>query len=172
MARTIISLSLALGVAKGFIPSSLLPLRAAGRLTAVAIPGPLAEAPDVGNLPLCPATLWNDDFADMKEAQDQARAGSLSAYPLEWTATPEDNAAGAAFFKANKEEAMARLQEHGCIWFRGFDMMKTPEGFRSFYDALDLPLCLDPIHTSGLRKVPFHLPKRDAMGTFRTKMLS
>ena len=39
---------------------------------------------------------------------------------------------------------MNTLQEHGCIWFRGFDLMKDPEGFRSFYDVRLAPLLLPP----------------------------
>ncbi|CAE7205119.1 ddaC [Symbiodinium natans] len=46
---------------------------------------------------------------------------------------------------------MAQLQEHGAIWFRNFESTKDAEGFRGFYEALQLNPCLDPIHTSGLR---------------------
>ena len=36
--------------------------------------------------------------------------------------------------------------------FRGFDLMKDPDGFRTFWESLALDPCLDPIHSSGLRK--------------------
>ena len=42
-------------------------------------------------------------------------------------------------------------QDHGAIWFRTFESTKQPDGFREFYEALELNPCLDPIHTSGLR---------------------
>jgi hypothetical protein len=113
----------------------------------------MAAAPDVGTLPDCPGTLWDAKFDDLKDAQQQAKIGSLPECPLEWTADADANLAGPEYFKANSEEIMSRLQEHGCIWFRGFDLMKSQEGFRSFYDSIGLPLCLDPIHTSGLRKM-------------------
>uniref|UniRef100_A0A7S2C8S4 TauD/TfdA-like domain-containing protein n=1 Tax=Octactis speculum TaxID=3111310 RepID=A0A7S2C8S4_9STRA len=113
------------------------------------LPGPLAEAPDVGDLPLCPATKWNSDFEDVVAERG---TDPLPACPLEWTA--EDAAEGGVeYFASKKAEIMQSLQDHGCIWFKNFDLMKDTEGFRAFYDALELDLCLDPIHTSGLRKM-------------------
>merc|ERR1719261_2191286 len=55
---------------------------------------------------------------------------------------------------------MAQLAKHGTVWLRGFDLTKDPEGFHAFWEALDLPPCLDPIHSSGLRKF---LSKDDAL---------
>lgn len=128
--------------------------KASSKRSAVAVPGPLAEAPDVGELPLCPSTVWDAKFDDVHEAQAAARAGSRLETPLYWECPDaEANAAGPAYFAANKAEIMAKLEDHGCVYFKGFDLMKTAEGFRAFYDALELPLCLDPIHTSGLRKM-------------------
>lgn len=43
----------------------------------------------------------------------------------------------------------SQLQAHGAIWFRNFESTKQPDGFREFYEALQLNPCLDPIHTSG-----------------------
>jgi hypothetical protein len=80
--------------------------------------------------------------------------------PIEVVATPEANAQGVAYFEANKEKFAAMLAEHGTIWFRGFDLMKDTAGFRSMWQSLDLDPCLDPIHSSGLRKF---LSKRDAL---------
>merc|ERR1719472_447307 len=52
------------------------------------------------------------------------------------------------------------MQKHGTVWFRNFDLMKTPDGFRAMWEAIGLETCLDPIHTSGLRKF---LSKNDAL---------
>jgi hypothetical protein len=90
-------------------------------------------------------------------AKQEAALSSSQACPLPWVADAGANEAGPGYFVQNKAEIMAKLQEHGCIWFQGFDLMKDPEGFRAFYDAVGLPLCLDPIHTSGLRKVHIQL---------------
>jgi len=89
----------------------------------------------------------------------------LPACPLEISAPeyfgPSDGPTkDAASIAAKKEDLMAKLQEHGCIWFRDMELTKTSEGFRSFYDSLGLDLCLDPIHTSGLRKM---ISKKDGI---------
>jgi len=44
--------------------------------------------------------------------------------------------------------------------FRNFETMKDAEGFREFYESLQLNPCLDPIHTSGLREM---VGKKDAV---------
>lgn len=154
LATAVLALAL-LQSAVAFAPNQL-SARRAKAVKAVAIPsaGPLAEAPDVGELPLCPSTLWDAEFDDVQAAQEAARVGSQLECPLYWECPDADaNAAGAAYFASNKAEIMSKLQDHGCVVFKGFDLMKNPEGFRAFYDALELPLCLDPIHTSGLRKM-------------------
>ena len=51
------------------------------------------------------------------------------------------------------------LEKHGTIWFREFDLMKDEEGFRRMWE-LDMDPCLDPLHSSGLRKF---LAKTDAV---------
>merc|ERR1719313_1288596 len=67
---------------------------------------------------------------------------------------------GKQYFIENREALAAMLQKHGTIWFRGFDLMKDPIGFRTFWESLELPPCLDPIHSSGLRKF---LSKKNAV---------
>mmetsp|Transcript_34212 Transcript_34212/g.90164 ORF Transcript_34212/g.90164 Transcript_34212/m.90164 type:complete len:121 (-) Transcript_34212:32-394(-) len=64
-------------------------------------------------------------------------------------------------YRRGHPQIMAKLQEHGCVWFKDMELTKSPEGFRSFYDALGLDLCLDPIHTSGLRKM---ISKKASLG--------
>ena len=72
--------------------------------------------------------------------------------PLEVRATPKDNAMGAAYFSKNKDQIRKNLLKHGAIWFRGFDLMQDVKGFREMHEALQLEPCLDPLHSSGLRK--------------------
>ncbi|KAJ1456452.1 hypothetical protein M885DRAFT_173914 [Pelagophyceae sp. CCMP2097] len=114
---------------------------------------PVAEAPaapaDLTNrIPDCPVTAWNDEGLDL--AAERNKDFATKTCPLEWQAAKGDE--GVDYFKAHQDEIHARLLEHGCIWFRGFDLMKKEGGFRSMYEAIDLDPCLDPIHTSGLRK--------------------
>ena len=72
--------------------------------------------------------------------------------PLEIRATSANNKAGADYFAQNKDKIRAELLKYGAIWFRGFDLMKNVAGYRQMYEALGLEPCLDPLHSSGLRK--------------------
>jgi alpha-ketoglutarate-dependent taurine dioxygenase len=111
-------------------------------------------------LPNCPSTIWNEEGIDVDEWQAKYREEDLPVCPYEFHATPEANAAGEEFFIQNRDEIAKLLAKHGTIWFRGFDLTKDPEGFRSFWEALAFNPCLDPIHSSGLRKF---LSKKDAV---------
>ena len=116
---------------------------------------------NLGNaVPDCPSTIWDVEGLDVEEWQQKYRSEDLPACPIEVVATPEDNAAGRAYFLENRERFAEMLATHGTIWFRGFDLMKDTEGFREFWEALELAPCLDPIHSSGLRKF---LSKSDAV---------
>jgi len=99
-----------------------------------------------GNIPDCPATLWDADDVNVLEAR-KAMA-PLAACPSERVANGGEDV---AYFRENADAILAELEKTGCIWFRGFDLMKTEAGFRQFYEAVGLDPCLDPIHTSGLR---------------------
>jgi hypothetical protein len=111
-------------------------------------------------LPSCPETKWNADGLDVAEWQTKYKSEDMPACPIEIVATPADNAMGEKYFIEKRGELAAILQKHGTIWFRGFDLMKDPTGFRTFWESLELPPCLDPIHSSGLRKF---LSKQDAV---------
>ena len=80
--------------------------------------------------------------------------------PLEVRATPTDNEMGAEYFTKNKDKLRADLLKYGAIWFRGFDLMKSVSGNRLMHEALGLDPCLDPLHSSGLRKFA---SERDAL---------
>ena len=105
-----------------------------------------------GKLPDCPQTKWDADDIDIEKWQQAYKKEDLPACPLEIHATPEANEAGKAYFQEKREDFAKLLEKHGTIWFRGFDLMKDEAGFRQFWQALDLDPCLDPLHTSGLRK--------------------
>ena len=114
-------------------------------------------------LPDCPSTIWAaDDLVgdEIDKWQAQYKSEDIPLCPVEVHATPEANAAGMDYFIERREEFAELLAKHGTIWFRGFDLTKDTEGFRSWWEALQLDPCLDPIHSSGLRKF---LSKRDAL---------
>jgi hypothetical protein len=87
-------------------------------------------------------------------------AKSMPKCPLEIRASSADNKIGAAYFSQNSKKIKEGLLKHGAVWLRGFDLMKGVAGFRSMYEALGLDPCLDPLHSSGLRKFA---SERDAL---------
>ncbi|KAL3930567.1 MAG: hypothetical protein SGARI_004446, partial [Bacillariaceae sp.] len=80
--------------------------------------------------------------------------------PLEIRASDADNAKGAAYFAENKQQIRDDLLKYGAVWLRGFDLMKSVKGYRNMHEALELEPCLDPLHSSGLRKFS---SERDAL---------
>lgn len=106
----------------------------------------------------CPLTRWESDGIDVAAAQKMAK--SVPHCPLEIRASNEDNAKGKQYFVDNKEKIRADLLKHGAVWIRGFDLMKSVNGNREMWEALDLDPCLDPLHSSGLRKFA---SERDAL---------
>lgn len=87
---------------------------------------------------------------DLAKAQRMARLQPKC--PMEVRASKRDNEMGAAYFAKNKDKIRKDLLKYGAIWFRGFDLMKSVAGFREYHEALQLEPCLDPLHSSGLRK--------------------
>mmetsp|Transcript_112823 Transcript_112823/g.319576 ORF Transcript_112823/g.319576 Transcript_112823/m.319576 type:complete len:519 (-) Transcript_112823:126-1682(-) len=110
--------------------------------------------PDLSGLRECPRTRWDTKFDSVEQAQQEARAAvrERGEFPLQITATPEDNAKGRAYFAENRASILAGMQKHGAVWLRGFHSTKDIAGFRAFWEELGLLPCLDPIHSSGLRK--------------------
>lgn len=114
--------------------------------------------PDLSGMWECPLTRWDSDGIDIAEAQRLAK--SVPNCPLEVRASESDNAQGVSYFSNNAEKIKQDLLKYGAIWFRGFDLMKSVSGHREMYEALGLEPCLDPLHSSGLRKFA---SERDAL---------
>lgn len=95
---------------------------------------------------------------DVRAAQREA--AKMPHCPLEIRASAADNAMGAEYFSKNSEKIRSELLKYGAIWFRGFDLMKSVSGNREMHEALGLEPCLDPLHSSGLRKFA---SERDAL---------
>lgn len=106
----------------------------------------------------CPLTRWDADHIDVVAAQKAA--ASVPHCPLEQHATAAENAMGASYFSENSAQIRADLLKYGAIWFRGFDLMKSVPGYRAMHEAIGLEPCLDPLHSSGLRKFA---SERDAL---------
>ena len=115
-------------------------------------------APDLSAMWECPLTRWDSQGIDIRQAQKQA--AQMPSCPKDIRASEADNAAGAEYFAKNKDSLRKALLEHGAVWLRGFDLMKSTKGFRQMHQALDMDPCLDPLHSSGLRKFS---SERDAL---------
>ncbi|GMH91224.1 hypothetical protein TL16_g11994, partial [Triparma laevis f. inornata] len=108
--------------------------------------------PDLSDALLeCPLTLWDFENIDLTAARASAQKLPPSC-PLEIKATPEDNAMGEDYFIKNKEMIRSKLVENGSVWLRNFSLPKSVSGHRTMTEALNLLPCLDPLHSSGLRK--------------------
>lgn len=121
------------------------------------------DEPEIGDrMWECPLTRWDAGGIDVRAAQGEARRAmsSSSSCPLEVRASGADNDLGAAYFEKNGEKLRRELVEHGAIWFRGFELMSTVAGNRRMHEAMGLEPCLDPLHSSGLRKFA---SERDAL---------
>lgn len=114
--------------------------------------------PDLSGMWECPLTRWDSDGIDVVQAQREA--AKMPHCPLEVRASPADNAMGAEYFAKNRKKIKDDLLKYGAVWFRGFDLMKSVRGHRAMYEALELEPCLDPLHSSGLRKFA---SERDAL---------
>lgn len=114
--------------------------------------------PDLSEMWECPYTRWDTEDINTDLAQLQAKMAAKC--PLEQRPSVADQAKGAQYFVENKEKIRADLLKHGAVWFRGFDLMKSVSGYREFWEALEFDPCLDPLHSSGLRKFA---SERDAL---------
>ena len=128
--------------------------------------------PDRSEMWECPLTRWDSDKIDVVAAQAQAKKATMKkadfpfappvkkSFPHQIRASASDNSKGVEFFKQNKDKIRADLLEHGAVWVRGFDLMKSVAGYREMWEALGFEPCLDPLHSSGLRKFA---SERDAL---------
>jgi len=114
--------------------------------------------PDISGMWECPLTRWDSETINVVEAQ--RLASKAPSCPYEIRASKEDNEMGSRYFSENRESIRKALLKHGAIWFRGFDLMKSVKGNREMHEALGLDPCLDPLHSSGLRKFA---SERDAL---------
>lgn len=99
-----------------------------------------------------PCNLLSIHIFSIDIVQAQKEAAKMPKCPLEMKASAADNAKGVQYFVENKNRIRQDLLEYGAIWLRGFDLMKSIKGHREMYEALGFDPCLDPLHSSGLRK--------------------
>jgi len=108
--------------------------------------------PDLGEaLRECPLTIWDYEGIDVSKIDR-----NIPDTPCPYEVSPPR--AGMtldeekAYFAENRGMIRDLLLEHGSLWVRGFNLPKTVAGHREFYENLAMEPCLDPLHSSGLRK--------------------
>lgn len=104
--------------------------------------------------PLSPLTSWGEELPDIRKLQQEYKkqplpefAPTVSAKELGLT-TVEDQL---QYVKDNAFDLKLKMEEGGAVIFRGFELMKSQDGFQDFYNALGMHVCLDPLHSVSAR---------------------
>ncbi len=112
----------------------------------------------IEDVPKCPLTKWDTDHINLADvAPTQRPLPAVKAADDLDLRSPGDEL---AYLASSRDQLLSELTAAGAIWFRGFESMKTKEGFVSFYEALDLKACQDPLASVGARAV---VSKKGAM---------
>jgi hypothetical protein len=107
--------------------------------------------------PLSPLTSWGDRISDIRQAQQALRDRDMPEFATTVSAVQDcgmaadDTAAQLIYVREHAMELKQKMQDHGAVIFRDFDLMKTSEGFQEFYAALGMKVCLDPLHSVSAR---------------------
>jgi hypothetical protein len=109
----------------------------------------------IDEVPKCPLTRWNSDGIQISQLQTPTRT-----LPLEVRHEPSSGVSEADSIAMQRGEILSQLEQGGAIWFRGFELMKTKEGFQTFYEQMQLSPCQDPLASVGARAV---VSKKGAM---------
>lgn len=97
----------------------------------------------------CPYTVWGQKDIDLTNVEV-----NFKPCPLEVPIADQlsgDLSAQERYFAVKRLEILQQLRDHGAVVFRGFDLMKEPEGFQKFYQALRMDPCVDPLHSVSAR---------------------
>jgi len=105
--------------------------------------------------PLAPLTEWGESIADIRQLHEQMNASPKAEFAptvsAESLGIAGDTGAQLKYVKENAMELKTRMEDNGAVIFRDFDLMKTKEGFKEFYNALEMKVCLDPLHSVSAR---------------------
>jgi hypothetical protein len=106
--------------------------------------------------PPSPLTAWGNPISDIRKLQQRAKKQSLPEFatelsPTDVGITSDDTNAQLVYFRDHAMEIKKKMQDHGAIVLRGFDLMKTQEGFQEFYKAVGLRVCQDPLQSVSAR---------------------
>lgn len=106
--------------------------------------------------PPSPLTEWGNKIQNIRQLQQQIREQEIPEFGPEIHSSDlgiasDDKAAQLAYFKENAMEIKQKMQGHGAVVFRGFDLMKEQDGFQAFYNALEMKICQDPLQSVSAR---------------------
>lgn len=106
---------------------------------------------------MAPLTAWGEKIEDITSVQAAYKARPTPDFAPTIHATKDlgiahdDVDAQLAYAKDNAMEIKKMMEDNGAVIFRGFDLMKSQEGFMSFYSAIGMKVCLDPLHSVAAR---------------------
>jgi len=106
--------------------------------------------------PPAPLTQWGNQISDIRALQKEFREVDLPEFAVEFSAADvgldgSDLDAQRAYFRENAMLIKQKMQDHGAVILRGFDLMKEQEGFQEFYDAIGMKICQDPLQSVSAR---------------------
>jgi len=107
--------------------------------------------------PLSPLTLWGDEIKDISSVQKKYNSMPKPGFAPTIHATKDlklasnDIEGQLAYVREHATEIKQKMEDNGAVIFRGFDLMKSQEGFVQFYAAVGMKVCLDPLHSVSAR---------------------
>lgn len=150
-----LALSTPLG-ADAFAPTTG-PKSSSGVAPATTTASSLAMSTTLEQPPLSPLTMWGENIDDIVSVQSAYKSRSAPQFTHTihatdtWGLSADDTVGQLARVQQDAMDIKKRMQENGAVIFRGFDLMKSQEGFVQFYDALGMKVCLDPLHSVSAR---------------------
>jgi hypothetical protein len=106
--------------------------------------------------PPSPLTIWGEKISNIRKLQEEIRQQNIPEFGIEISGKAlgipsGDKAAQLKYFQDNAMELKQKLQAHGAIVFRDFDLMKEQDGFQAFYAAVGMKVCQDPLQSVSAR---------------------
>lgn len=107
--------------------------------------------------PPSPLTAWGEKIVDIREAQQAMKRQKIPDFGPEINCVTDCGIASddldgqRAYFKDNAMELKQKMEDHGAVVLRGFDLMKTQDGFQEFYALLGMKVCQDPLQSVSAR---------------------
>jgi len=103
-----------------------------------------------------PLTAWGETIQDIKKTQTEFKKQTLPEFAPEISSADigiasDDKEAQLQYFKDNALEIKKKMELHGAVVFRNFDLMKEQDGFQEFYNAIGMKICQDPLQSVSAR---------------------